>query len=355
MIVKNPDSKEDTIATLEKLISIADRNTKIRIEQELRNINAGIYAEKQAAFQMNSYLRDSKTTAVIHDLRIDLNDGHVAQIDHLLIHRNFRFYVLETKNFHAGFKITDDGSFLPWNNYRKCYTSMASPIEQNNRHIHILKKLLKSFEYPDPYVFSFILYPPEAKIIRSPNFDSKNVISYDKLISAVEANIQKDSIFTHLNGLMSKIATGSLEEISAKIISAHRPIEINYAAKFGLQNANTQPSPISPIATPASVTHTPVQEPSTTTLMSTVPTSQLPIPSQHNQAKYTCKKCHGSDLAVSYGKFGYYFKCKACEGNTAIAAKCTNCGGDAKIRKAVENFFFDCNSCKSSNLFFVNK
>ena len=61
----------------------------------------------------------------IHDLRLEVN-GRVAQIDHLLVNRTMTFYVFETKHFHAGIKIGEDGQFLKWNNYRKTFEGMPS-------------------------------------------------------------------------------------------------------------------------------------------------------------------------------------------------------------------------------------
>src|SRR3546814_3644929 len=57
-------------------------------------------------------------------------------------------YVLEHKHFHAGIKITEDGEFLRWNNYQKTYEGMASPLEQNERHIQVLKDVMAQIELP---------------------------------------------------------------------------------------------------------------------------------------------------------------------------------------------------------------
>jgi hypothetical protein len=44
-------------------------------------------------------------------LRLEHN-GRTAQIDHLLINRWMECYVLESKHFNAGLKITEDGEFM---------------------------------------------------------------------------------------------------------------------------------------------------------------------------------------------------------------------------------------------------
>jgi hypothetical protein len=55
--------------------------------------------------------KDSKNWVIIHDLRIEYG-GLVAQIDHLLINRFLDFYVLETKHYSQGVKVTERGEFL---------------------------------------------------------------------------------------------------------------------------------------------------------------------------------------------------------------------------------------------------
>lgn len=42
-------------------------------------------------------------------------------------------FVLETKHFRDGLKITEEGEFLRFNGYTKRYEGMPSPIAQNER------------------------------------------------------------------------------------------------------------------------------------------------------------------------------------------------------------------------------
>ena len=54
MIIKPADDKSPQLATLEALLSnpAADTTTKRRIEQEIRNIKAGIRGEEEAAYEI---------------------------------------------------------------------------------------------------------------------------------------------------------------------------------------------------------------------------------------------------------------------------------------------------------------
>ena len=57
-------------------------------------------------------------------------------------------FVLETKHFHAGLKITEEGEFLRWNDFRKTYEGMPSPFAQNDRHIAVLRDAFKQIDMP---------------------------------------------------------------------------------------------------------------------------------------------------------------------------------------------------------------
>ena len=42
----------------------------------------------------------------------------------------------------------------------------------------------------------------------------------------------------------------------------------------------------------------------------------------HSSPALQCRKCQGSGSSIQYGKFGYYFKCRGCDGNTPIKFDC---------------------------------
>ena len=155
MILKDADDKSKHIFELEKLVAIAPTNRKDGIQQEIRMMRAGIKGEEEAAYLINFDLGSSNNTAIIHDLRLVIGD-RIAQIDHLLIHRTLNVFVLETKHFHAGMKITENAEFLRWNQYKKTYEGMASPIAQNERHITVLKDAFHQIEMPKKLGMRFL-------------------------------------------------------------------------------------------------------------------------------------------------------------------------------------------------------
>lgn len=117
MIIKEADSKQGDLDTLENLLHHPRANSEIKkqIDREIRNIKSGIKGENEAAYEMKVRFKDSKNWFVIHDLRIDV-DGLVAQIDHLIFNRFMEIYVCESKRFSEGIAINEKIEFSAFYN-----------------------------------------------------------------------------------------------------------------------------------------------------------------------------------------------------------------------------------------------
>jgi len=344
MILKSADDKLPSIAQLEVLLKtgrVPPDKTAL-VEQELRALKAGIRGEEESAYQIDFRLRDSKATMVLHDLRFELPDGRVAQIDHLLIHRSYRFYVLETKHFSHGVKITDEGEFLRWNDWKKTYEGIPSPIEQNERHVLVLQKLIERLGLPAPTIKALVLIAPTARIDRSKRFDSSMVVKADQFLSALDSDLSDAGIVGLLGGLAKAARNGSHEEIAKKLVKCHRPIAINYIAKFGLAGQARAPLVPTVDAPPPRVS---------------APTPATPAPAAHPAAaaeRHVCRTCSSENLSIEYGKFGYYFKCRDCQGNTPIKLGCGHAAHKERLRKDGPKFFRECADCDTSALYFQN-
>jgi hypothetical protein len=238
--------------------------------------------------------------------------------------------VLETKNYFFGIKITEHGEFMRYTG--KAFQGIESPIEQNKRHVELLQKTIddrnlapKRLGFSIPVTLkSYVLIAPNSRIDRPPqkSFDTYNVIKADAFVSLVEKENDKIS-FTTTTKL---IGSDTLEEFGQKLVRLHRPGTINYAAKFGIDET----APISKAPT--------VKEPAIV----------------YGSGKMACRNCKSSSIAIMYGKFGYYFKCGECDGNTPIKITCGKDGHKERIRKEGKKFFRECSDCGSSSLYFIN-
>lgn len=370
MICKNADSKAEAIATLEGLLARASTDKKTLIERELRMLRAGVKGEQEAAYLIDFQLKDSKKTAVIHDLRVQLGDGRVAQIDHLLIHRTLRFYILETKHFSHGVKITDEGEFLRWNDWKKTYEGMPSPIEQNERHAAVLRTLLSKLGMGEPKIESMILIAPQARIDRSKQFNSDRVVKADQFLTAMQKNLDNASFLGLLGGLAKATFSEPIGDIAKKLIRLHRPITIDYAAKFGMADTSPVLSATPPTATqfghsarcltPAAIASGPPAVDAAGMAAqfghsaSSAPVAAPAVQSPSAVSAHHCRKCQGTDISIQYGKFGYYFKCDSCDGNTPIKLNCGKEGHKERLRKDGLRFYRECADCQSSAMYFAN-
>jgi len=332
VLIKSKDGQSTSIQQLEQLLTVLVGSQRKRVEEELRILRAGEKTEKQAAYLINFDYLKSKSSAIIHDLRLDVG-GRVAQIDHLVMDRLMNVFVIETKSFYSGVKINDQGEFLRWNSWKKSFEGMPSPLAQNDRHISVLNEAFELFDMPHrlgmrlkPMFHSVILVDSKARIDRPKYFDTSHIIKSDMLREHI------DKVFEESNSLvqLSKVVfPETLEKIARNLANLHRPFSVDYCAKFGITEPTLQKADTK--------TNTDSSE------------DQISV-----QQRHACRKCGDDALSIKHGKYGYYFKCKKCDGNTPIKVDCDVIGHHARIRKDKHRFFKECDQCGSSTLFYEN-
>ena len=244
MIIKHADNKKPQLAALEGLLShpSADAATQKRIEQEIRNVRAGIRGEEEVAYEMKVHHGESQEWMVIHDLRLE-HAGLSAQIDHLLINRFLDVWVCESKHFSEGLVINEQGEFAGLFG-GKPY-GLPSPIEQNNRHLLILKRLLDSgaVNLPNRLGFvlktklhSLILVSKGAHITRPGVWVKgiETVIKNDQVFKTIEKSAEDATVFDLSKSLFRLVSAKTLEDIARQLVRLHKPIRFKWHAKFGL-------------------------------------------------------------------------------------------------------------------------
>lgn len=332
MLIKKPDDQTPLLSTLEAQAAGTGPKAK-RATTELRNRKAGLRAERESAYLIDHDFADSKNWAVIHDLRLE-HGGRVAQIDHVLINRWLQVYVLETKGFHDGVKINEEGEFLRWNNFAKRYEGMPSPLAQNDRHINVLGDVLETIELPTrlglripPEFMSFVLVSPNAQIKRPEKFDTTRVIKADQLKKSIWRDIDNENPLVGLLKTAAKIvAPETVEYVARELAKKHRPL----------------PREGTPATEPAPMPVTTAREPENPEPMASATVGGP-----------RCKACSAAEGSILYGKYGYYFKCAACATNTAVRFTCQP-GHQPRLRKDKDQFFRECAECGRSELFHTN-
>ncbi|MGJ9420131.1 nuclease-related domain-containing protein [Massilia sp. CMS3.1] len=253
MLIKSADYKESQIAILQNLLSHERVPAEKRqlIERELRSLSIGIATEKQAAFEIDFYAVPSKNLFVIHDLRLEIG-GRVAQIDHILMNRALEVFVIETKTFSTGLSINDRGEFSTF--YEGKEVGIPSPVEQNARHISVLKDAFKEIGLPkrlgitlQPSFNSVVLVSPKAIINRQKLADlDASIIKLDQFFSwyhkKMDAMTLKDTV-----GILKVCSSDTVKNLGEKLLSLHKPSRVDYIKRFELRPALLSKKPVDPV------------------------------------------------------------------------------------------------------------
>jgi hypothetical protein len=292
MLLKAADDKTNDVRALEALLThpAATSNICQLVEREIRNIRSGVKGEAETAYELGFNFQN-RNWVVIHDLRLE-HAGRVAQLDHLLINRLMEMYVCESKRFSEGVAINDSGEFSAFFGHRPY--GIASPIEQNRRHVLVLEDLFKSdaVQLPrrlgfkiKPDIKSFVLVSKTARISRPkreiPGLDT--VIKTDQFVSRLERDSAKDN---NPLGLAKIVGPDTLEAFGRQLVGLHKPIQFDWAAKFGLAGA----------AAPTNPSLEPAQAP----LLTPSPTAATAEPAP--KSKLVCYDCN-SLVSYAVAKF----------------------------------------------------
>ena len=241
MLIKAADSREPDIAVLERLLDrpAVPLATAKRIEMEIRRIQAGAKAERDAAYQVEFYTGRSENWATIHDLRIEVG-GLAAQMDHLIINRLAEVWVCESKSFAEGVSINGHGEWSRWWHGRP--EGMPSPIEQNRRHVHLLERVFQEGLAPlprrlglapmKPRLRSLVLVSDNARIGRPRH----KVDGLDEVIKAEQLKTRLIDAFdaTPTWDITRVIGKEGLERFARGLAALHCPATVDWAARFGL-------------------------------------------------------------------------------------------------------------------------
>jgi Zn finger protein HypA/HybF involved in hydrogenase expression len=226
---------------------------------------------------------------------------------------------------------------------------MASPIEQNRRHAEVLHDVLVRLGYPKPEIESFVLISPTARIDRSKLHPCPEVVKADQFTTAFKKRFLEsmNSVGGILGGLSKAIFGDSANAIAKNLVRLHKPITIDYEAKFGMREVPAGAGEMQPAAA--------VVAPEIAVPVLAQRTAAVVTAHESGIAAPSCKACGSSSLAIEYGKSGYYFKCKACDANTALKIGCAIPGHKEKIRKSKLTFYRECEQCGSPRFFMSTK
>jgi Nuclease-related domain len=311
-------------------------------------------AGKAVEEQMNFYLRrafaDDKNIYVFNDLRLEYKDD-AAQIDHLIFHQ-YGVIIVESKSVSSRIKINEHQEWIKW--FDNKAQGMQSPILQArrqgdflkkylNRHAEVLlSKILGMQHYFGSMPVDVLVSISDSGIIDRPKTMSlEEVCKADQVCDKVRSLLgkqQKDCTLLSINSPRLAFSKNEVNKIVEFLLKVHKPLP----HKIG-----TESKP--------DVTTSPPEKKVVIQVHPEIPSIPKPnkvIPPFTN--KYSCRQCNKTNLSVASGKYGYYFKCLECNGNTSINVVCKTCNSKEKIRKSGELFYAECETCTTSDLFYTN-
>ncbi|RLJ69777.1 nuclease-like protein [Hydrogenivirga caldilitoris] len=232
MVIKEVDDKTPIINELKKLL----KNPKIypkkkdQIKFELYKLQQGWKNEKEAAYYINTYYKDSEKVAVLHDIRLDIN-GITVQIDHLLIFRT-EVIVFESKYFSSSL-------YYDWKNKAfsiktaKGFVGIQDPIKQAERQTINLQRILKDIKLydmlPSEYKFYVLVSPSVNFKGRMP----KGILKADKFIDQFryeDENIGFMEGVTRLTRFI-KHGFGKIVFVAEQLKELHQPLDVSFYLK----------------------------------------------------------------------------------------------------------------------------
>lgn len=251
VLIKAADDKQPQVLALQALLERPDLDDKMRrsIDEEIWAIRAGAKTEADAAYEIEFQFGQSKGSMTIHDLRLEIG-GRVAQFDHLIITRLMEIWVCESKSFTGGVAINDHGE---WSTYRgRRPVGIASPIEQNKRHIQVLKDVFDQRLVALPKRLGMAVKPRFESLVlvsnsgiisrpkgsRAARLDGiERVIKCEQLVTTIDKTIGEKEASDVAIALLKVVGSETIERLARELAALHKPIEFDWHAKFGVSRA----------------------------------------------------------------------------------------------------------------------
>lgn len=194
-IYKEFNEQSPLITNLTKLAESKESNIDMKkVERHLKLFSIGQTGEKNVLFELqNSML----PLVVLHDVYLEYED-YSAQLDFLIITHKF-IMVLEVKKLFGNIHITDKGEFqrlITKNNRIVNKEGMYSPINQVERHVAILEKLLKDKGVIESCPVKYAVTFANPKTIldiskKAPASIQSSVIRHDQIKTFIKSELEK--------------------------------------------------------------------------------------------------------------------------------------------------------------------
>lgn len=221
VILKESSYLQDEYDYVKKLLGKNnDANLKLRFKQ----LEYGIIGENNIIYELkNSHM----PMYILRDINLKYSDFS-SQIDYIVITKS-GIYVIESKNLFGNIKIDDKGNFVrSYEINDKLYEEgIYSPIEQNEKHLELLKFIGNKGKKNifDRYIFNKYFYDNYKSLVVLSN--SKTVLDDKKASKEIRNKIIKvDGLINYLkesNKMVNqKLSDKAMFDIANSILEKHQ-------------------------------------------------------------------------------------------------------------------------------------
>ena len=305
---------------------------------------AGRKAEENLSHYLNRAFKSSPGFLVFNGIRLE-KDSDAAQMDHLILHR-YGLIIVESKSVASRVRINEHEEWARfWNGG---WRGMPSPIKQAERQGEFLRDILQEHreQLRNKMFFGlkqggFLAMPIDVLV----SISDSGLIDRPRGKNALPEVCKADQVserIQEIHARYKKMEGGLLSLPRDPPYTLNRD-EIERLSFFLMQRHQ-------PLISAASCRET-VDFDYDAPVQSAVPVTTI---TEEHSSTLQCRDCSTGRIDIVYGRYGYYFKCLACEGNTPLNRVCQKCGGKEKTRKEGRKFFAECAVCTTSYTFHEN-
>lgn len=235
VFLKEESDLTDYISRLKALQNAAQGAVRQIIDREIKLASIGEFGENNIAFELKN---SGIPMYILRDIYLETGDL-TAQIDFIVVTRKIIF-LIECKNLIGDIEIDSAGNFI--RNYefngKRIREGIYSPITQNQRHLEVLKQILKDSKsntlmkmmvgkfFHDNYKSIVVLANPKTLLSAK---NAKKEIK-DKVIRA-------DQLIQYIKDVCSNSKNyedndADLKARAEKLLKLHAPNQSDYAKKY---------------------------------------------------------------------------------------------------------------------------
>ena len=235
IFLKECSELKNYILKLEELYEKAEGDLKSKLEKEIRIAKLGEIGENNIAFELKN---SNIPMYILHDINLEI-DGLEAQIDYIVVTKKATF-IIECKNLIGNIEIDSNGNFIRTYKFNNKFIKegIYSPITQNQRHLDVLKRLIKEsksnflikmlFEkyFEDNYKSVVVLANPKTILNNKYAKDEikDKVIRADQLIDYIKKVNLKDS--------STPMSDKDLKSKAERFLVWHNSSKLSYLKKY---------------------------------------------------------------------------------------------------------------------------